>query len=375
MQRGSITRRGAGWYLTYRAPELNPEGKVVMRQRCVRLATAADEARTIPPEVEQLAADILKPVNAMNGNYQAEPLALLVDFVERTYLPWVAANKRAVTHANYMATWKIIKPYVPGKMLREIRTVDMQKTLDECDKAKPRAASAVAAIKFLLSGAFEYAIRTGVIDGNPMKHVKRPKGLPKQDRQPYRPAEIMKMLSVLPEPHRTLVLTAALTGLRKAELMGLQWADFQPDGTLLVQRAVWNGTVNDTKTRASHARIPVIPLLAEVLEAHKASMQASDGDWVFESMDGEPLRLDSVAAVIKPLLAKAGVKWHGWHGFRYGLATMLHELGIDVKTASQILRHANVQITMEFYQKPDMTKARAAMDRLGAAFTAEGRTA
>jgi integrase len=46
------------------------------------------------------------------------------------------------------------------------------------------------------------------------------------------------------------VLCAALTGLRKSELRGLTWGNF--DGKeLRVERSVWNSTVNEPKTRRS----------------------------------------------------------------------------------------------------------------------------
>ena len=54
------------------------------------------------------------------------------------------------------------------------------------------------------------------------------------------------MLVILPEPARTVVLCAAFTGLRKSELRGLTWADF--DGaTLTVRRSVWSSVVNEPK--------------------------------------------------------------------------------------------------------------------------------
>ncbi len=43
--------------------------------------------------------------------------------------------------------------------------------------------------------------------------------------------------------------------------------------------------------------------------------------------------------------------WHGWHAFRRGLATNLHILGLSDKTVQGILRHANVQVTMNSHVK------------------------
>lgn len=45
------------------------------------------------------------------------------------------------------------------------------------------------------------------------------------------------------------------------------------------------------------------------------------------------------------------VAWHGWHGFRRGLASNLNELGVLDLTIQRILRHANVQTTRNSYIK------------------------
>ena len=43
--------------------------------------------------------------------------------------------------------------------------------------------------------------------------------------------------------------------------------------------------------------------------------------------------------------------WHGWHAFRRGLATVLHDLKQDDLTIQRILRHSNVAITRAAYIK------------------------
>ena len=51
--------------------------------------------------------------------------------------------------------------------------------------------------------------------------------------------EIKRMLALLPEPAATVVMTAALTGLRKGEIRGLKWDDFN-GRELSVNRSIWN---------------------------------------------------------------------------------------------------------------------------------------
>jgi len=57
-------------------------------------------------------------------------------------------------------------------------------------------------------------------------------------------------------------------------------------------------------------------------------------------------------------------KWHGWHAFRRGLATNLHDLGVPDKTIQAILRHANVAVTQNSYIKTLESQSIAAMRQL-----------
>lgn len=78
------------------------------------------------------------------------------------------------------------------------------------------------------------------------------------------------MLAVVPEPAATTCAVAAFAGLRRAELRGLGWEDY--DGQLLsVNRPVWEGFTNEPKRKRSKASVPVIPLLAEILERHRVT--------------------------------------------------------------------------------------------------------
>ena len=194
------------------------------------------------------------------------------------------------------------------------------------------------------------------------------------------------MLLVLDEPARTVVLTAALTGLRKGEIRGLCWEDFSGK-ELSVRRSVWNSEVSEPKTARSKAPIPVIKLLADALNEHRQRMGKLAVGPIFQAGNGNPLNLDNlVRRVIIPAVEKCAVcrqsksphktdghefdldkslpRWHGWHAFRRGLATNLHRLGVDDKTIQAILRHSNVGLTMNIYVKSVAESQVSAMDVL-----------
>jgi site-specific recombinase XerD len=64
---------------------------------------------------------------------------------------------------------------------------------------------------------------------------------------------------------------------------------------------------------------------------------------------------------IRPALERMGVKKRiGWHSFRHGLATMLRQKGVDIKTAQELHRHVNSRITLDIFQQAISKEKRVA---------------
>jgi len=200
------------------------------------------------------------------------------------------------------------------------------------------------------------------------------------------------MLTYLPQPAYTIAALAAFTGLRRAELAGSLWENY--DGSeLQVMRTIWEGHVDEPKTRRSKAPVPVIPALARILDAYRAQRGNPISGPMFVSEAGTPLNLNNVLnRMIMPALNRCEAcrkersehvqadhefkrdalrpEWHGWHAFRRGLATNLHRLGVNDKTIQAILRHSNVATTMNIYVKTVSTDSTAAMKLLETALCA-----
>ena len=173
------------------------------------------------------------------------------------------------------------------------------------------------------------------------------------------PELVQRMLGVLPEPARTIVALAAFTGLRKAEIRGLRWEDYR-DGQLHVTRSMWRTLINDPKTRASKAPIPIIPKLAAML----APMRKTSGP-MFAGKKGKPLQLDNLyRRTMKDILEASKIPWYGWHAFRRGLATLLNERGTDVKTVQGIMRHREPAVTLDHYIQTSEKLQRDALGKI-----------
>jgi len=278
---------------------------------------------------------------------------------------------------------------------------------------------------------FDHAIRMGLLNTNPVSSTKVPKRSDdeeSEDTYAYSVEEIQQMLRVIPEPARTAVATDAFTGVRRGELAGLLWENFDAkQESMRITRSVWEGHVTKPKTKKSKAPVPIIKPLVRMLEVHRirtaqfkvdsAQKQATRARNVLETGDnslapetrerlsevvkaaehlaknppvptagpifvsrkGTPLNMNNVLnRQILPALRKANLKdrngaelWHGWHAFRRGLGTNLKRLGVDLKTIQEILRHAHIATTADIYVKEVSEQAVEAMKRLEKHFEAE----
>jgi integrase len=362
MQRGNIKKSGGIWLLRYYEPVL-VNGKVVKRAKAKKLADVNDQYRTAN-DVQPLADLILAPINAKTA--KPESSQPVKDFLEHVYLAHVRESKKPSTQKAYLDFFRLVEPHVKGLEMRAVRTSDVDRILKAVADSKPRAHTTLRNVKSFLSGAFRYAKRTDTINENPVRDSVVPRGKSRGTTPAYTLEEIQALLTVIPEPAKTAVLVAALTGLRLSEIKGLRWEDVSAN-ELSINRSVWAGHVTDTKTLASRAPVPLLPLVKKALEAHR-KVTTGDG-FIFHGNTGKPLRLENIVRRdVKPALEKEGIAWNGWHAFRRGVGTNLHALGADDKTISDILRHGNVAVTQAFYMKPVAERSRKAMQKMERAF-------
>lgn len=394
-QTGQVFHKGRSWFVRYCDDVMQPDGTIQRKRVCKKLSVAfCDEYRT-RKSVQPFVDEILAPVNG--GLLNPQSTMLVTEFVEKVYLPeYVEKQLASSTRKTYRDTYEDhLKNRLGNLTLRGFRTVHGEQLLAQIAAKAGLGRNSLKHVKSLLSGVFKQAKRLGILDGiNPMQDTSIPRTPEPEDTYAYSLAEVTRMLSVLAEPERTVALTAALTGLRKGEIRGLRWEDFDAK-ELSVRRSVWNSTESEPKTRRSKAPIPVVKQLADALETHKlrtGEKLAQPYAPIFQAGNGKPLNLDNlVRRGIVPALTRCEVcckredehakaehkfkldtsipSWHGWHAFRRGLATNLHALGVDDKTIQAILRHSNVALTINVYIKSVTESQVSAMDVLEAKFS------
>jgi integrase len=388
-QQGYVFWKGDSWFLRYRDTFVD-NGQLVRKQVCEKLSAVEPEhirLKNAPASVLDLAEAKLHPINAVGLDPSKN--VTLQDFVSRVYFPNMEGQKRASTLKGYKARWgSQLKARCGSLRLRDFGTPEAHKILADIGRANPEfRRSTLHHLRSLLSAIFRHAIQQGYLAGaNPIREASIPRAPEGDETYATSLPEVMQMLNLLPEPARTIVGVAAFLGLRRSEIRGLEWQDYTGD-EIRVMRSVWESVVSETKTRKSKAPVPVIVPMQRFLDQFRLSRGNPAIGPIFATMTGTPLSLNNVLnRQILPALnvcEKCGKcadehgketheykrdsrrpEWHGWHAFRRGLATNLHDLGIADKTIQAIMRHANVAVTQNSYIKTLDSQSIAAMRQL-----------
>jgi integrase len=199
-----------------------------------------------------------------------------------------------------------------------------------------------------LGRVLTWAVDCGWLEVNPCSGVRLPRAAGKRIvRTVLKPEQVVAIAERLHEPYSTLVLLLAVTGLRIGEAIGIKWSDFDGD-VLKVQRRIYEGEADETKTEDSNRSLPIPAPLLQRLRA------LGGEDWIFRSRENTPIDPgNALKRYIRPVTKALGIPLGGWHDFRHTLTTGLLRSGVFPKVVSDILGHSDVEITLNVYDHPE----------------------
>ncbi|ADV80970.1 tyrosine-type recombinase/integrase [Terriglobus saanensis] len=368
-QQGSLTRekrQNGSDVWVYRWRENGSSGQRINRKRIVGTVADLRSKAAAQKLVEGLRLDINAIVQTAPHSYTVAEL--ITHYLETELAE--KANKTALTRKVYRYHLeKIILPVWGKYRLQDVRTVAIERWLE----SRPGAPSSKAKTRNIFSTLFRHGMRYEWVFSNPIELVRQgAKRLVEPDI--LTEAEIRTLIEGLDEPARTMVLVAAVTGLRRGELFGLRWQDVDFQGlTIRIACSLVDQVEGAPKTVTSRTSIPLSPELARALGEWKRTTHfTGESDWVFSSpasLGKQPYWPGMILRRhIAPAAQRLGInKKIGWHTFRRTTATLLFSAGASVKTTQELMRHASPSITLGLYAQAVTEDKRAAHNALSKA--------
>lgn len=290
-----------------------------------------------------------------------------------------------------------LKPDLGKIKINDLKPRHVQKMLNEkLERGNKRTGGPlgprqVEYIYAVLHMALEQAVKDNIITRNVCDAVDKPQKV-KREFMPWTVEQTNQFLSsVKDERLFPLYMVAWGTGLRRSEILGLKWDDIDlKKGNLTVRRTLVRVKGNppyqfgEPKTPKSRRTIPLPGPVVQALKKWKAQQAQEALVWkglhkdvpeeqrppynplnlVFCTEIGEPMNPEFISRTFKRDLKRAGLPEIRFHDLRHGHATMLLELGEDIKIISDRLGHSTITLTADTYSHVREKLQRQASNKL-----------
>ncbi|MCP3031952.1 site-specific integrase [Halobacillus sp. A1] len=383
---GSVENRGNGsWRLTVRLGK-DKDNKYIRKRKTIKAKNITEARKRLAEFVTEIEA----------GAYIDPSKMKFEAFVSEWCDKYAKKHLAPKTLENHMYPIKnYLIPQFGHMRLDEIKTIHIINYLNSLendgmrmdDKEGGLSDSSILYHYRVLRNVFSRAKEWGIIKNNPVENVKRPK-VSKEKTEVYTQEEVQELFHLLQDQpiHQRLIIKLAITtGLRRGELLGLQWEDIDLDTrTIEVKHSLQylNGegfNLKTTKTKSSIRSVVVPTFIIEELKKYKHQKkkdklraaelwEGGQYDYVFSSEFGKPLYPTVPGTWWRRFIKRTGFKFIRFHDLRHTAATILINQGVHAKVISERLGHADIKTTMNIYGQYVRQADEEAADKLNTLF-------
>lgn len=293
-------------------------------------------------------AEVKKKMAAFRAEQERGPL------LETCMDQWQAWHETQISPSSvraYDQPVKDVKEYFGGRYLRDVRADEVDAFL-RWMAAKDFARRTVQKRLNCLNMMYDYAILQRWTDHNPCAPVKLPKNVKRDQRREPPSDEVLEAVERAEKKDGGLFAYLLLyTGLRRGELLGLRWDDFDREaGVIHIRRSVYYEgdlpRLKTPKTEAGEREVWILDKLEPIL-------RKPGRGYIFGGVS--PLTLSEFNHLWYDFC-----KDHGWlsatrrptvspHQFRHAYATMLFEADIPELDAKEVMGHSSIRVTHDIY--------------------------
>ena len=253
---------------------------------------------------------------------------------------WSKVEKQQSTYVRDTNSMKHLKEYFGAIDIAEIKRRDIEQYISQRKRAgaKPGTINReLSCVKNMLRKAVDWEY----LENNPAWGVS-------QQREEVPEFEILTekeealLLNVCQLFLRRFVVIALNTGMRRGEILNLQWRDIDFDKGE-------RGIITVRKTKNHETRyIPMNPLVRQTLQELPRNIACGkDESYVFAKSTGEGVK--SVRNGFEGAVKRANIGKHlRFHDLRHTFASNLVMKGVDLRTAAKLMGHRDIRVTMRY---------------------------
>jgi integrase len=276
------------------------------------------------------------------------------------------ASAASLAHYNLMVE-TYIRPGLGSYRVTDLANSDALQIFYTALNEKGYAPKTIQYIHYLIGAALRYGVKRRLLTHNPAADTIRPK-MKRKEMKFFHADEAIRFLNTARDYSCFIVYVFALdTGMRPEEYLGLQWADVNlKTGMVHVRHKLvyedikhWH-IATDLKSDRSHRLIPLAASTLKALLDHKREQDIRrlklgqrylNYDMVFCEENGRAMCPGgSVTTQFKRILKAAGLDAGiRLYDLRHSSATLLLAAGVDAKTVSERLGHADEGFTLRTY--------------------------
>lgn len=271
---------------------------------------------------------------------------------------WLKVHRYRIAPSTYYTytkyTQDIISYWPDDKAVESLASEELQEYVHTI-VARGYSAAHVRHLISPLRMALDYGVIIGVIDTNPFKRVTIPR-LPRQsDLRAYSIEEVNQVLAhITVEWFRIFVLLAYRTGMRRGEIMALQWHDIDLEQRYIMVRhtqaisETGGMLIKAPKTASSRRRIDIDRHLTQELVEYKETVTST---YLFPSPldDSKPRSDTNISYRFRMTCEQASITPLRFHALRHTHATILLGAGEHPQMVQERLGHSRIDTTINVY--------------------------
>ncbi|MDP2885126.1 MAG: tyrosine-type recombinase/integrase [Ignavibacteria bacterium] len=281
------------------------------------------------------------------------PRTLMLEDLKHRILQYAELNHKKGTFNLFKISFTRLIACVGNKPVRFITALDVETYKEYLVKEVSR----VTANDYLrsLKTAFNIGLRLNLVDSNPFKDCKmfripcvRPTYLRKEEFA-------ILLRAIADQRFGLLVLFAALTGMRRGEIVNVRWVDIDMDSRLIYIQNSENFTVKAMRSRTIPMNRDMFNLLQNI---------PKESEYVFVDAELMPYKAGTVTKKFKRLVRDCGLseKIH-LHSLRHSYASWLVQSEIPLAEIQKLLGHSSV-VTTQIYAHLDHEHLRNTVEKL-----------